>query len=209
MTAAAGNGLALLFAPAAMMLRAAAMLEPAHERAVAALHLHAIDAEIVIVLAGFGGALGDDERPGDERRGLAGPAGLHGKPRKIDVGAGENDLLAGRARDRLGPHGHDGFHERQHVQSLAQALGRLGLAQEGERLAHGAQRCRVPALDAAQRHRARHALDRAEEIDEHRHLRASCRRLFSACSNNTAGPRFGHEPGLDLGHLEHGGHGLC
>ena len=185
--------------PALVVLGAAAMLEPAHQRRVPAGHLRAVDAEIEAVLALGRRPLGDDQRPGDQWRRLAGPAGLHRQAGKVDVVAGEHDLLAGRGseqpRGRL--HGEHGLGQRQQFEGLAPALGRLRLAQEGERLADFAQLCRRAV------HAPGDALDRAEEIDEDRDRRGRAigaqRRL-----EQDGRPLLGEQPGLDLGHLEDG-----
>ncbi len=50
---------------------------------------------------------------------------------EIDVAPLQHHLLAGRAADGLGLHRHDGFQERQQLQRLAPAAGRLGLLQKG------------------------------------------------------------------------------
>ena len=85
------------------------MPEPAHQRRVAAGHLHAVDAEVEIVLARRARPLGDDQRPGDQRRRLAGPAGLHRQKAEIDIAAAQDDLLARRGRDGARPHRHHGL----------------------------------------------------------------------------------------------------
>ena len=59
---------------------------------------------------------------------------------------------------------------------FAEAARRLGLAQLRQQLAHFAQIQRVGALDAAHGHAHGDALDRAEQIDQHRHVAEACRR---------------------------------
>src|SRR5207302_4049875 len=88
-----GQWLALGLAPALVMLRAAAMPEPTHQRRVAPGHLHAVDAEVESVLARCAWAFGHDKRPGDQRRRLVGPAGLDRQQPKIDLGAAQDDFL--------------------------------------------------------------------------------------------------------------------
>ena len=75
-------------------------------------------------------------------------------------------------------HRHHGAQHRQHVERLAPAARRLGLAQEGQRLADVAQLVRLAV------HAPGDALDRAEQIDQHRQD-ASEPTTFS---NSTAGP---------------------
>ena len=75
--------------------RAAAMGEPAHDHLVARDHLLPVDAEVLPRLVR---AARDGEAPGDQRTGVARPAGLHRQPREIDVGALPHDLLARRRR---------------------------------------------------------------------------------------------------------------
>src|SRR3546814_16847279 len=67
----------LLRLPAPRRRGAAAMLQPAHDGAVAAEHLYAVDAEGEVVgpVTLRPGAARHHQRPGDERRRLAGPAG--------------------------------------------------------------------------------------------------------------------------------------
>src|SRR5215471_6612443 len=95
---------AAFLTPALMMLRPAAMLEPAHQRRVRARHLHAVDTEIEVVLATVPRTFCDDQRPGDERRGLARPAGLDRKHGEVDLRAPQDDLLAWRRCDGARPH---------------------------------------------------------------------------------------------------------
>jgi hypothetical protein len=119
--------------PALVMLRAAAMLQPAHQGRVPARHLQAIDAEVeTVLLVAFGvGPLCHHQRPRDQRRRLARPAGLDRQFPEVDVVAGEHDLLAGRAGhehrrdglgDRLLPGRPDGL-ERGRVHADAVDLG--------------------------------------------------------------------------------------
>jgi len=143
------------------------------------------------------GSLRHDQRPGDERCRLARPAGLDGQPAQIDVAAGEHDFLAGRAADRTGLHRHHGAQHGQHVERLAPAARRLGLAQEGQRLAHAAQ------LAGLAVHAPGDALDRAEEVDQHRNVRARAVGPHDVLEQHRRA-LFGQKPGLDLGHLEIG-----
>ena len=187
----AGQGVLAALAPAAVVLGAAAMLEPAHQRAVAAQHLHAVDAEVELVLARVGRALGHHQRPGDQRCGLAGPAGLDRQPAEIDVGALEHDLLAGRAADELGLHRQGHLDQRQELQRLAEAFGRHGLLEEGQGLAELLELVRLAV------HAPGHPLDRAEQVGEHGH-----REALDVLEQH-GGALVGEQPGVDLGDLEH------
>ena len=194
------------------MLRAAAMRQPAHDRFVSPEHLHPVDAEIEVVFLDALRPLGDDERPGDERRGLARPAGLDGKLREVDVAPLQHHLLAGGGGDGFRLHRHDGAQQGQHGDRLAEAARRFGLAQEGKRLAHFAQVLRVAPLDGAaagevRRYAAGDPLDRAEAIDEDGHGgRPPIRHLRRLEDNGR--PLFGEQARLDFGHLQNGRNGF-
>ena len=73
------------------------MLQPAHDGLVLVQNLHAVDAEVEIVLAGVARSFGDDKRPSDQWRGFAGPASLNRKFSEIDLVPFPNNFLAGRA----------------------------------------------------------------------------------------------------------------
>ena len=177
-----------------MVLGAAAVTEPAHQRPVLPDHLHAVDAEIEIIDLRIIGSLGHHQRPGDERRRLAGPAGLHRQRREIDVGTLQHDLLAGRARDQFGLAGERGLDQRQHLDRLAQPLGRLGVVEEGQHLTQGAKPVHLAA------HRPGDALDGAEQVGQHRDIE---RRpvLADGVLEQDSGAVLGQQPGLDLGDL--------
>jgi hypothetical protein len=179
------------------MLGTAAVLQPAHQGGVPARHLQAIDAEVEAVLpvAFRVGPLGDDQRPGDERGGLARPAGLDGQAAEVDIVAGEHDLLAGRRAHGARLHGHHGAQHGQHVERLAPAAGRLGLAQEGQGLADLAQ------LGGFAVHAPGDPFDRAEQVDQHRHLRARAVGAHDVLEQHRRA-LFGEQAGLDLGHLQ-------
>ena len=78
-----------------MMLGAAPVLEPAHIGCLRAGDLHPVNAQIegVLALAVRIRPLGDDERPCDQRCRLAGPAGLDRQFRKVNIVAGQNDVV--------------------------------------------------------------------------------------------------------------------
>jgi hypothetical protein len=193
-----GEGLGALALPAPVVLGAATVLEPAHQRLVPADDLQAVDAEVVVVLLARAGAFRDDQRPGDERRRLAGPAGLDRQAAEIDVGALQHDLLARGDADGLRLHRHDGLHQRQQLQRLAPAAGRLRLLQEGERLADGAQLVRLAI------HAPGDALDGAEEVDQHGHVVAPS--IMHDVLEQHGRAALGEQPGLDLRHLQHRRH---
>ncbi|CUI45799.1 Uncharacterised protein [Achromobacter xylosoxidans] len=142
--------------------RAAAVRQPAHDELVRAQQLLAVDAQ---VLAAGVGAARDHQAPGQQRRHVAGPAGLDRQARQVHVLAFPDDLLAGRALDVLGAHVPQRRLQHRHLgQCIAQALGRLGLAQRGQQFADVAQRA-----DVVGAHAARHPRGRAEQVGQHRH----------------------------------------
>ncbi len=199
---AGGQGLALARGlPAAVVLGAAAVGQPAHDGRFGPSHLHAVDAEVVVVLAGrLGRALGDDQRPGDQRRGLARPAGLDRQLGEIDLVARQHHLLHRRRASpssaawtspcasgsmssaSLQPRGGSGW--RRKASSLAD------LAQVG-----GSCALALQVTPMATR------FDRAEQVDQARAW-ARARRRPDDFSNSTAGPPLGQQARLDLGHLE-------
>jgi len=207
-----GERPALFLLPARVMLRAAAMREPAHDRFVLAKQLHPVDAEIEVVFASCPRPPRDDEGPGDERCGLTRPAGLDRQRREVDVASLQHNLLAGRAGNRLRLHRHHRLEERQHADRLAKPARRLRLAQEGQRLADFAQipgPCPFDTVPTFRRHRdpARNTLHRAEKIDQNRHGGGPAIRHPRRLENN-GWALFGKEPGLDFRHLQIGGNGF-
>ncbi len=184
------------------------MGQPAHDGAVLAQHLHAVDAEVIIVLAGVGRAPGDDQRPGDERRRLARPAALDRQLGQVDVITLEHHLLHRRCLDRLRPHAQHCLSQGQHVEGVLEAARRLGLAQEGEKLADLAQFLRGGAVFAVEGDAHGDALDVAEQVDQHRHGRGRAvgeRHVLEQHSRTF----FGQQAQLDLGHFEVGRDGRC
>ncbi len=193
--------------PAAMMLGAAAMGQPAHDRPVLANDLHPIDAEVEIVLAAVGRPLGHHQGPGDQGRRLAGPAGLDWQLVQVDVVAPEHDLLHRRFFHRFGAHAHDGLGQGQHVPGVLQAARRLGLAQEGQKFAHFAQFAGRGAFHPVQGHTHGHPLDRAEQVGQAgdgRGLAIGPHGVFE----QDGGTALGQQAGADLGHFQDGGDGL-
>ena len=168
--------------------RAAPMREPAHDQLVAADHLLPVDAE---VLPRARRAARDGEAPGDQRPGVAWPAGLDRQPAEIDLAALDALLLAGRPRHLLRRHVQHLLEQRPLVPGIAQPLRRLGLFQVGQQLADLAQRGRVVLP-----HAERDALRGAEQVAEHRHRMAG--RVLEQ-DGRPAGPQHAV---AHLGHLE-------
>ena len=150
----------MFFLPVAEIKRTAAMREPAHDDLVAANHLLAIDAEVLAVLIR---AARDRESPGDQRSGVARPAGLDRELREIDVLGIDHHLLTGRVAHHLRGHIEHLLESRQLLPQILKTLRRLGLLQKCEQLTDVAQgRHRIRA------HAERDALRRAEQVAKHR-----------------------------------------
>ncbi len=145
--------------PVAEVQRAAAVRQPAHDHPIAADHLLAVDAEILPLLVR---ALGDHQPPGDQRAGVARPAGLDRQPAEVHVVALDHLLLTGRIADGLRRHVQHFLEQRQAIPSVLEPFGRLRLLEEGQQLADLAQLGYV--LGA---HAQRHPPRRAEQIGEH------------------------------------------
>ena len=166
------------------------MREPAHDDLVARDHLLPVDAE---VLARLVRPARDGQAPGDQRRRVARPAGLHRQPREIDVVALPHDLLAGRRRALL----------RRHVQHLhehrARVLPRVLQALAAARAPSGTRAaCRpraAPSTDSSPMPARRAAACRTD-------CRAPGSSAPSGCSNSSAGPPALQHAIADLGHLE-------
>ena len=103
--------------------RAAAMREPAHDQLVAADHLLPVDAE---VLARLVRPARDGQAPGDQRPGVARPAGLDRQPRQVDVLAFPHDFLAGRRAHGLRRHVPHGLRERSSLPASLSPFGGSG-----------------------------------------------------------------------------------
>ena len=164
------------------------MRQPAHDQAVLPDHLHAIDTEVLAFLVR---PARDHQRPGDQRACIARPAGLHRQHAEVYIVFLENVLLTLAAPDHLRCHGEHLLEDRELVPGIAHALRRVGLAQEGEQLAHLAQ-----FRGGAAAHAERHALFGAEEIGEQGHLRAAGLREEQRRAARA------ERPVADLGNLE-------
>ena len=184
------------------------MFQPAHDGFVPAHHLHAIDAEVVIVLARVTGPLCHHQRPGDQRCRLPRPTGLDRQFAKVDVVAAPDDFLTRGGPGCLRPHAHHGFRQRQQFHRFAKAAWRLRLAQGGEHFAHFAQCMRIAPFHPAHGRAHRHALHGTEQIGQHRHGRRCAVGPNRLLEQNRRTP-FGDDSGLDLRHLQHGGNGFC
>ena len=146
------------------------MRQPAHDQLVLGEHLLPIDAQVLALLER---AARDGESPGDQRRDIAGPAGLHRQAREIELRAFPHDLLARRRRALLRRHVHDLQEHRPRIlPRVLQSLGRLGLLEEREQLADFAQRG-----DRFFAHAQRNTKRRAEEIPQHGDPRAPTRTI--------------------------------
>ena len=175
--------------------RAAALRQPAHDDLVPRDYLLAVDAQ---VLPGFQRPTRNGEAPGDQRAGVARPAGLDRQPGKIDVLALPHDFLAGRAVEHLRRHVEHLLQHRQFVPGILQPFGRIRLLQVREQLAHFAQR-----LDRFLAHAERHAPRRAEQIRQHRNARPSGRAIEAFRFFEQDGRAAGFEHAVaHLGHLQ-------
>ncbi len=172
------------------MLGAATVFQPAHERGVPAGHLHAVDAEIEVVLLGLGRALGDHQRPSDQRRRLARPAALDRQPAEIDVSTAQHNFLTRRPAERPGAHGQRQLEDRCHLHGILEAARRLWLAQESQQFAQLAQLVRLTV------HAPGNPLDGTEQIDQHRHLGA-----FDVLEQDCRAA-FRQETRVNLGHFQ-------
>ena len=172
------------------------MVQPAHQRGVPAGHLHSVDAEIEAVGA-FGfrrRAARDDQGPGDQRRRLAGPAGLDRQAAEVDGVALQHDLLARRCADGFRLHRQHPARQRDHLQGFAETARRFRLAQESEHFADLTQLLRRPANGLG------HPLDGAEQVDQHGHVPGAVAilRLFEQDRR----PAFQKRGAVDARHLQ-------
>ena len=160
-----------------MMLRAAAMLQPAHDRLVPVQHLHAVDAEIEIVLARVAGPFGHHQRPGDQRRRLARPAGLdRQRDRSMSRRAARSPDTA-RACTVFGFIAMTVFASGSRSNASPKLRGGSGWRSVASSSPTSRKDFASRAFDSAHRHAHRHALDGAEQIDQHRDARSACHRL--------------------------------
>ena len=82
-----------------------------------------------------GGSAGDDERPGDERSGVSGPAGLDGEAAEIDVAALKRHRVPRRGFHRARRHVEDAPEGRERLPGVSHSPGRIGGLEEREQLA--------------------------------------------------------------------------
>ena len=146
--------------------RPAPMGQPAHDHLVAADHLLAVDAQ-VLALARLGHRLrppGDDQSPGDQRRGVARPAVLDRPVSQVHLSAFQHHLLAGRRAHPRGLHVPDGLGHVPELACLAQAARWLRLLERRQQAAHVAQ-----LGQGGGSHAQRHPLGRAEQVGQHGH----------------------------------------
>src|SRR5690606_17592779 len=127
------EGLArVLLAPLTEVQGAAAVAEPAHDHLVAADHLLAIDTQILAILVR---STGDHQPPGNQRAGIAGPAGLYRDARQVDIVALDDGGLAGRIAYHLRRHGDHLLHQRQLGPGVLEPLRRVGFLEVGQQSA--------------------------------------------------------------------------
>ncbi len=137
------------------------MRQPAHDQFVLANKLLAIDTQVLPL---FMRTTGDGEAPGDQRGGIFRPA-LHDRDSgEIHRFALHDLLLAWRAAQSFSGHIEHLLKLRQLIKEIAEAFRRLWLFQEGQQLAHLAQRRHILLP-----HTQRHALRGAKEVAEYRH----------------------------------------
>ena len=162
----------------------AAMGEPAHDGAVAADHLHPVDADIDLVAGRVVRPPRNDQRPGEERRRLARPVDLHRQAGEVDLLATPHDLLRWRCMNLLWPHRHRGTGER-HLRHRVGEIARWPRLAEFRQ--HFPERTKARGINAEP---PTGPLGGAEQIDEHRHRgRASIRHDAAL---RTAGPGHWH-----------------
>ena len=167
---------------------AAPVGQPAHDDPVSSDHLLPVDPQ---VLARLERAARNGEPPGDEGSGIAGPAGLHRQACQIDLVFLPHHFMAGAVGAHARRHVEHLLEQRKLLPQVAQALGRLGLLEIREELAHVAQGAR-----RFHAHGGGDALHRAEKVGEDRH--AMSRRPLE----EERRPARAQHPIGDLGHLE-------
>ena len=137
---------------------AAAMGEPAHDDAVFADRLLAVDGD---VLPGQARALRDDQPPGDERRDVVRPGVLDGQAGEVNVVARQHGMRAGRRVEHARRHVPDVFGETHFAERLGEVVRRRGFFQIRQLAANRAQPRRLHA------HAQRHPFARAEQVGKH------------------------------------------
>ena len=131
------------------------MGEPAHDDAVFADRLLAVDGD---VLSGQARALGDDQPPGDERRDVVRPGVLDGQAGEVDVVARQHGMRAGRRVEDARRHVPDVFRQAHFAERLGEVVRRRGFFQIRQLAANRAQPRWLRA------HAQRHPLARAEQV---------------------------------------------
>ena len=170
-------------------------------------HLHAVDAQVEIVLGRIRRALGHHQPPCDQGRRFAGPAGLDRQLCQVDVVALENDLMHRGLLHHLWPHAHDRLGQRQHVHRILESARRGGVLQEGQQFAHLAQLAGGGAFLALQGDAHGHPLHGAEQVDQAGHGRALAVGADDVFEQHRRAAAL-QQAALDLGHLEVAGHRL-
>ena len=150
------------FCPLQIIQRAATVRQPAHNQPVFAYHLLAIDAEILPL---FVRSARHGQTPGNQRSRIARPAPHHRDTRQIDLIAAEHHLLTGGITQPFGRHIQHLLKLRHLVEQIAETSWRFRLFQKGQQLTHFAQ-----GADILLAHAHGHALWRAKQVAQHRHV---------------------------------------
>ena len=140
------TGMGLL--PFAKIQRPAPLRQPAHNRAVFADHLHAVNTQVLPL---FLRPPCHHQRPGNQRPGVFRPAGLNGQFAEIDLVAFEHDLLTDSFFNHVHRHIQHRFKGLALVPQILDAFGWIGFFQKGQQLADIAQCCGT-FLPHTQRH---------------------------------------------------------
>jgi hypothetical protein len=147
--------------------RPAAMREPAHDHFALADHLLAVDAEVLPRTRPRHRLrpARDHQPPGDQRPGVARPAGLDRQFAEVDVAAFANDFLARRRAHTVGLHVPQRLDHRHQPASIFEALGRLRLFQSRQNVTHVTQ-----LGQAVGAHAERNASGSTEQIEQRRNF---------------------------------------
>ena len=147
--------------------RAATVGQPAHDHLAPADHLLPVDAQVLAPPRRWHRlrAAGDRQAPGDQRPGVARPAGLYRQLREVDRIGLEHDLLARCVAHRGGLHVPQRLGHRQQPAGILQPPRRLGLLQAGEHAADIAKPVQI-----VRAHAQRHPFGGAEKVDQRRNF---------------------------------------